>query len=146
MSRIHEELENKDFPRPDTITSGTVYGGPGKRPIPGLCDGLVKSEFFAVGTVPTEYCDIHRVGTVCIESGQLATDACTSIEDRIITLMPENNSVSGSPLIVKSCELHPGNVIGGIMQPTEGGVPGEIGVPPEGEGGEETPQEPVPEG
>ena len=146
MSRIHEELENKDFPRPDTITSGTVCGGSGKRPIPGLCDGLVKSEFFAVGTVPTEYCDIHRVGTVCIESGQLATDACTSIEDRIITLMPENNSVSGSPLIVKSCELHPGNVIGGIMQPTEGGVPGEIGVPPEGEGGEETPQEPVPEG
>lgn len=154
MSRLHENLENKDFPKPDSITSAVVCAESGKLPLPGICDGVVKSEYFATGTVPTEYCDVHRVATVCVESGAIATDACPMREDRIITLIPENNDVSGSPLVYPSCNLHFGNVIGGIYQPGESGaitnpVPEETGpddvyIPPEPEPEPQPTPEPEP--
>lgn len=128
MSRIHENLENKDFEMPDSITSATVCAASGKLPIPGLCDGMMKTEYFAKGTTPTEYCDVHVSGEACVESGMLATDTCNVHEYRVITLQPEDNSVIDSPLIAPPCVLHPGNVIGGITQQTEdvGGEEGYI--------------------
>lgn len=145
MSRIHENLENKDFPKPESVTSATVCAASGKRPIPGICDGMMKSEYFAVGTEPTEYCNVHVTGEACVESGGLATDACPVHEYRIITLVPENNDVSGSPLVAMPCPLHLGNLIGGIIQPgaETGMMPEEGMVPPEGEVPSETG---VPEG
>ncbi len=144
MSRIHENLENKDFPKPDSVRSAAVCSASGKLPIPGICDGMVRSEYFAVGTEPTEYCNVHVTGEACVESGGLATDACPLHEFRIITLVPENNDVSGSPLTAMPCPLHLGNLIGGIVQPNsgdgtmppqEGMVQPEGEVPPEGQPG-----------
>ncbi len=144
MSRIHENLENKDFPKPDSVRSAAVCSASGKLPIPGICDGMVRSEYFAVGTEPTEYCNVHVTGEACVESGGLATDACPLHEFRIITLVPENNDVSGSPLTAMPCPLHLGNLIGGIVQPNsgdgtmppqEGVVQPEGEVPPEGQPG-----------
>lgn len=145
MSRIHENLENKDFPKPDSVTSATVCAASGKLPIPGVCDGMVRSEYFAVGTEPTEYCNVHVTGEACVESGGLATDTCPVHEYRVITLIPENNDVSGSPLVATPCPLHPGNLIGGIVQPDSGtGLMPEQGiVQPEGE---PQPEGGVPEG
>ena len=120
MSRIHENLENKSFAMPDNITSATVCAASGKLPIPGICDGMMKTEYFAEGTTPTEYCDVHVTGEACVESGALATDMCPTHEFRIITLIPEDNSVSGSPLVAKPCSLHPGNVIGAAISPVIG--------------------------
>ena len=117
MSRIHENLENKDFPKPESVTSATVCAASGKLPIPGLCDGMMKSEYFAVGSTPTEYCNVHVAGEACVESGGLATDACPVHEYRVITLMPENNDVSGSPLVAPPCPLQLWNLTGGIVQP-----------------------------
>ena len=141
MSRIHENLENKSFTMPDSITSAAVCSASGKLPIPGVCDGMVRTEYFAVGTAPTEYCNVHVTGDACVESGALATDTCPVREFRVITLIPEDNSVSGSPLVAKPCSLHPGNVIGAVVQPGTEGV-GEIdtqsGMPPaEGDGSAE---------
>ena len=126
MSRIHEDLENKDFEKPESITSATVCAASGKLPIPGLCDGMMTTEFFAKGTEPTEYCNVHVAGEACVESGMLATDTCNVHEYRVITLQPEDNSVIGSPLIAPPCVLHPGNVIGGVVQPLDGSMTGEI--------------------
>ena len=123
MSRIHENLENKSFEMPDGITSATVCSASGKLPIPGICDGMMRTEYFAEGTQPTEYCDVHVTGEACVESGALATDACPTHEFRIITLIPEDNSVSGSPLVAKPCSLHPGNVIGAAISPLTNGTP-----------------------
>ena len=123
MSRIHENLENKRFEMPDGITSATVCSASGKLPIPGICDGMMRTEYFAEGTQPTEYCDVHVTGEACVESGALATDACPTHEFRIITLIPEDNSVSGSPLVAKPCSLHPGNVIGAAISPLTNGTP-----------------------
>ncbi len=123
MSRIHENLENKSFEMPEGITSATVCSASGKLPIPGICDGMMRTEYFAEGTQPTEYCDVHVTGEACVESGALATDACPTHEYRIITLIPEDNSVSGSPLVAKPCSLHPGNVIGAAISPLTNGTP-----------------------
>ena len=131
MSRIHEGLSDPGFPKPASVTSATVCAASGKLPIPGVCDGMVKTEYFAEGTVPTEYCDVHVTGEACVESGALATDACPVHEFRVITLIPENNSVSGSPLVAKPCSLHPGNVIGSVVQPTGNGS--EVPISTEGQ-------------
>ena len=60
MSRIHENLEYKDFTMPDDITTATVCRKSGKLVVSGLCDAdprgsMVTTEYFAEGTVPTEY-------------------------------------------------------------------------------------------
>ena len=120
MSRIHENLDNKSFEMPSGITSATVCSASGKLPIPGICDGMMRTEYFAEGTTPTEYCDVHVTGEACVESGALATDTCPTHEFRIITLIPEDNNVSGSPLVAKPCSLHPGNLIGTVISPLSG--------------------------
>lgn len=37
---------------------------------------MTATEYFAVGTVPTEYCDHHVSATICTESGLLANEFC----------------------------------------------------------------------
>ncbi len=81
MSRIHENLENKSFPRPDGIVQATICRKSGKLAVSGLCDSdprgsMVYTEYFAQGTVPTESCDNHIKVDVCTESGALATENC----------------------------------------------------------------------
>ncbi len=81
MSRIHENLEYKDFVMPSDITTATVCKKSGKLAVTGLCDcdprgSMVTTEYFAEGSVPTEYCDHHVNVTVCAESNMLATDFC----------------------------------------------------------------------
>ena len=81
MSRIHENLEYMDFTMPEDITTATVCKKSGKLVVAGLCDAdprgsMVSTEYFAEGSVPTEYCDHHVNVTVCSESGMLATEFC----------------------------------------------------------------------
>lgn len=90
MTKVHEGLENKNFTKPDGIETATICTKSGKRAIAGVCDSdprgsMVKTEYFAKGTVPTDYCDNHVTVAICAESGQLASDFCpeTSIVHRV---------------------------------------------------------------
>lgn len=80
MGRIHENLEYRDFVKPDSIVSATVCSESGKLVITGACDadprGCVHTEYFAAGTVPTEYCDHHITANICIGSNMLAGNYC----------------------------------------------------------------------
>lgn len=81
MSRIHENLEYKDFTKPNGLVTAAVCRESGKLAIGGVCDhdprgSAVYTEYFAEGTVPTEYCDHHTVATMCSLSGQLAGSYC----------------------------------------------------------------------
>lgn len=83
MSRIHEDLPYEDFDRPAGITTATVCRESGKLAIDGVCTGdprgsSVYTEYFAEGTVPTEYCDHHIVANMCAETGALAGPGCPS--------------------------------------------------------------------
>lgn len=81
MSRIHEGLEYQDFTMPNDITTATVCRKSGKLVVEGICTGdprgsMAETEYFAEGTVPTEYCDHHASATICLESGMIATEFC----------------------------------------------------------------------
>jgi penicillin-binding protein 1A len=56
MSRIHEGLEYKDFEMPSGIEWTSVCSETGLLPRAG-CEEI--TEYFDVGTLPTEYCDQH---------------------------------------------------------------------------------------
>ena len=81
MSRIHENLEYKDFEKPDGITTATVCKKSGELSVAGLCDSdprgsMVESEYFASGTVPKDYCDHHVRVTIDTTTGGIAADTC----------------------------------------------------------------------
>ena len=81
MSRIHENLEYKDFTQPSGIVQVTVCSKSGLLPVDGVCDhdprgSMLYTEYFAEGTQPTETCDHHMAITTCTESGQVANEYC----------------------------------------------------------------------
>lgn len=87
MSKIHENLEYKSFPSCSGIVTASVCSKSGRLPIAGICDGCVRTEYFAEGTVPTETCDVHYTSNICAYTGLTATELCpfrqTSISEHI---------------------------------------------------------------
>jgi len=96
METIHEEKElaYKEFDIPDSILTAKICTKSGKLAISGICDkyvagSTVKTEYFAKGTVPTEYCDCHSKVTICLDSGLLATADCTNTKERVMLIKDE---------------------------------------------------------
>ena len=88
MSRIHEDLPSQSFPVPSGIVTATVCSRSGKLPIAGLCDGTLKTEYFAEGTVPTDTCDVHYAGMVCQYSNLPACEGCPFKAEGVLELTP----------------------------------------------------------
>ena len=105
MSKIHEDLPSESFPVPSGIVTATVCARSGKLPIDGLCNGTLRTEYFAEGTVPTATCDVHYAGQVCQYCNLPAYEGCpfkvesvlelTPVED--ISLQSGSASASGQP-------------------------------------------------
>ena len=116
MRRIHENLEYQDFTMPGDITTATVCKKSGKLVVPGLCDAdprgsMVSTEYFAEGTVPTEYCDHHVNVTICAESGMLATEFCPNRVGGVYITGGSPGSADGPYLLsensaTNTCPLH----------------------------------------
>ncbi len=116
MSRIHENLEYQDFTMPNDITTATVCKKSGKLVVAGLCDAdprgsMVSTEYFAEGTVPTEYCDHHVNVTICAESGMLATEFCPNRVGGVYITGGSPGSADGPYLLsedsaTNTCPLH----------------------------------------
>lgn len=97
MSKIHEELPNESFDVPAGIVTATVCSKSGKLPIAGLCDSTLTKEYFAEGTVPTESCDVHYQGGICVYSGLPASDLCPFKVDGVLELNPPaDTALSGT--------------------------------------------------
>ena len=88
MSRIHENLPAATFEKPASVVTGTVCSRSGKLGIPGICDGVLMTEYFEEGTVPTDSCDVHYVGTLCQCDHLPATDQCPFKATGIFELIP----------------------------------------------------------
>ncbi len=108
MSRIHENLEYQSFPRANGIVTASICSKSGRLPIEGVCDGFVKTEYFAEGTVPTEFCDVHYFSNICLYSGLTATDECpfkqVSIDEKIPTRLEDNNLASALTSVANDAE------------------------------------------
>ena len=89
MEEVHKDKPYSAFPAPPaTVTSATVCSESGKLPIPGICDGTLKSEYFAEGTVPTETCDVHYQGEICQVDGLPAAEWCPFKAPGVLTIHP----------------------------------------------------------
>lgn len=88
MSRIHENLPSESFQMPSGIVQATVCARSGKLPIAGICDGTLKTEYFAEGTVPTESCDVHYQGMICQYSNLPASEQCPFKVEGVLELTP----------------------------------------------------------
>ncbi|MBR4580733.1 MAG: transglycosylase domain-containing protein [Lachnospiraceae bacterium] len=104
MSRIHADLPNKSFPTPNGIVTATVCSKSGRLPIAGLCDGCLKSEYFAQGTVPTASCDVHYAGAICEYSGRPACEGCPFKVEGVTELHPSEtvNTIQSEYNLAKS--------------------------------------------
>ena len=104
MSRIHADLEKKSFPVPNGIVTATVCSKSGKLPISGLCDGCLKTEYFAQGTTPTASCDVHYRGAICEYSGLPACEGCPFKVEGVTELHPSEtlNTIQSEYNLAKS--------------------------------------------
>lgn len=105
METIHKEKElaYKEFTMPDSVLTATVCTKSGLLAKEGICDAYeggstVRTEYFAKGTVPTEYCDCHVIATICLDTGHLATEYCTNVAEQVLLVKDE-------PIIYKPTEL-----------------------------------------
>lgn len=98
MSQIHEELPSESFTIPSGIVTATVCSRSGKLPT-ALCEGTLRTEYFAEGTVPTDSCDVHYSGQICQYSLLPAREFCPFKVEGVLELTPvEDASLqSGSP-------------------------------------------------
>lgn len=104
MQKVHEDLPNQAFPTPPDIVQMNICSKSGKLPIAGLCDQYVTPEFFAVGTEPTETCDVHYAGDVCAYSNLPACPDCPFKIPGVLELIPvEDVSLQpGSTMIIEN--------------------------------------------
>lgn len=113
MERIHEDLEYKDFEKPDNIIEVQVCKESGKLPIEGVCDAdprgsCVITEYFAEGTEPTEQCDHHTLANYCTASGMTAGSYCpaSTITTGVAIIGGSIESEDAPYLVGNPCTVH----------------------------------------
>ena len=97
MEDVHRTKQKTSgkFVSPGGITSANVCTKCGKLAVKGLCDlaeggNCIKSETFAVGTVPKESCTCHEMMTICTDTGCLATQYCPHTAEKVYLLKEES--------------------------------------------------------
>ncbi|TCK92435.1 penicillin-binding protein 1A [Natranaerovirga hydrolytica] len=96
MERIHTDLPHRNFETPSGIVTRQISTASGLLAVDGVSDrnprgNGVRTEYFAQGTEPTEYCDVLQEVTICTESGLLATEYCPDelVESRVYIVRPD---------------------------------------------------------
>ena len=104
MKRVHENLPNEQFAMPQGIVKMDICTQSGKLPVPGFCDGCVRSEYFAEGTEPTESCDIHYEGELCAYDHLPASPECPfkTYGRAELPLVEDPSLLSGSTTIIEN--------------------------------------------
>lgn len=154
MKKVHANLAGKTFTKPSGIVyaevctvSGLVATEACKKD---TRSGIVTTEIFASGTVPTEQCNIHVTANVCSVSGKLATEFChlyegVEIEEKAFITRetePIKKTLDWSYMLTEDtemCTLHTAEPEPEEPEEPEGGTPST----PEGEGETQTPNPPI---
>jgi penicillin-binding protein 1A len=103
MSQVHQDLSNKDFEKPSGLVTQTYCSACGGIPTE-LCSqdyyGLTTHTDIAAADFvgPSEVCTVHKVFTVCKESGKLASENCPeSSRMDVVLAVDENGKILGKP-------------------------------------------------
>ncbi len=133
MGRIHENLEYKEFVKPDGVVTATICRQSGKL-ASSMCTaaGTAVTEYFDESKLPKETCDGHAVGRVCSITGLKAYDTCPF----------------GVPGVVNTEEYCPHSYLNGIplfdVNKYANGIPmAPAAVPPAGAEGAEGAEQPA---
>lgn len=118
MSEIHADLPSESFSVPSGIVTATVCSRSGKLPIAGLCDGTLRTEYFAENTIPAETCDVHYAGQICQYSMLPAREFCPFKVEGVVELTP-----------VEDVSLQSGSSTGTTQVVNEDGSVSEVPVP-----------------
>ena len=100
MSRIHEGKSDRSFDMPQRITQASVCSVSGKLPLPSICSAdprgsKIIKEYFAEGTVPTDYCDRHVKVDIDIHTGKIAASGTPA--DQIVSGIFIKNGSAHTP-------------------------------------------------
>ena len=118
MSQIHEDLPSESFSVPSGIVTATVCSRSGQLPSAGLCDGTLRTEYFAENTIPAETCDVHYAGQVCQYSMLPAREFCPFKVEGVVELTP-----------VEDVSLQSGSSTGTTQVTNEDGTVSEVPIP-----------------
>ena len=118
MWQVHRELPYKDFVMPYGITSAEVCSESGLLAIDGVCNhdprgSAVITEYFTIGTVPTEYCNHHIAVNVCTDSGKHASANCPeSHVESVVYVIGASQETDDTPYLLPEdfeediCPIH----------------------------------------
>ncbi len=115
MEQLHiqKNLETKSFTVPESVVTARICTKSGKLAVEGICDHYLggdstRVEYFAKGTQPTEYCDIHVKASVCAQSNKLATEFCPEVKDVVFLNKTETGKTEDTPYLYpsESCPIH----------------------------------------
>ncbi|SFQ49074.1 penicillin-binding protein 1A [Lachnospiraceae bacterium XBB1006] len=121
MSKIHAKLSYKDFEKPQGIVTAKICTKSGLLAQDGVCNhdprgNCVRTEYFAAGNVPTEYCNHHIAVTICGKSGKAASPHCpeNSLKTKVFIIGGSPNSGDGKYLLPNNfekdlCDVHDGS-------------------------------------
>lgn len=94
MEDIHQDLPVKNFGSTDGIVQARICTESGKL-ASSTCEkdprgSTAKYEYFASGTQPKEYCDVHVLKKVCTVSGLLANEYCPeeNVKEKVFIKRP----------------------------------------------------------
>ncbi len=131
MNKIHEGYENKTFTKPDSIVTAKICTKSGKLAIDGVCNhapngSTVKTEYFAKGTAPTEYCDTHVKLKICTVSGLQASEYCPveDVQEKVFLIKEETGTTKDTPYLLpkstedSTCNVHTSASIGDLEEET----------------------------
>lgn len=107
MSNSLKGVESKGFERPGGLVQVAVCSLTGKRAADDCPKEEIRSEWFAKGTSPSEYCSGHVWVEVCAESGLLPTEFCPEKVSKSFMKRPEGNTSTSSLYApTEQCNLH----------------------------------------
>ncbi|MGN0169158.1 MAG: transglycosylase domain-containing protein [Lachnospiraceae bacterium] len=150
MSQIHSGLEYKDFAKPEDIVTAKICTKSGLLAIDGVCNhdprgSCVRTEYFASGSAPTEYCDHHIKVDICSKSKKAAGAYCpkSQVVSKIYIIGGSSNSGDGKYLLPKDFETNTCSIHGPGANNTDSGIPSQNPVEsPDEDGNEPEPEEP----
>lgn len=89
MKKIHTELPNATFEKPEGVVFANVCSVTGQLAVDGQC-GAAYQEVFTEGTVPTA-CTGHTALPICVETGLISAGPCPT-ELRNFMVLPERET------------------------------------------------------
>ncbi len=98
MKQVHSGLASAKFEKPGGIVNATVCKDSGLLATD-LCNadprgGRGYSEMFVKGTAPGKSCDVHVKVKICKETGKIANEFCTDVEERVCITRPESSGTA----------------------------------------------------